>query len=123
MHNATRKMATVASTYASQVPLPARAHTSGIVAAGVVVGAMVETDWAKVSKGDKIPRRNPKSVDAVFSTAVRSISSCAPSRANCNWAGIVQQPSCSDREDTKLEEKQIQGNKKETRQVLAIMLV
>ena len=46
-------------TYASQVPLPARAQTSGIVAAGVVVGAMVETDCARVSMGDRIPRRKP----------------------------------------------------------------
>jgi hypothetical protein len=43
-HNATRSTAIVASIYASHVPFPARAQTSGIVAAGVVVGAMVETD-------------------------------------------------------------------------------
>ena len=59
MHKATSKTATVASTYASQVPLPARAQTSGMVAAGVVVGAMVETDCAKVSIGERISRRNP----------------------------------------------------------------
>jgi hypothetical protein len=33
--------------------LPASAHTSGMVAAGVVVGAIVETDCARVSIGDK----------------------------------------------------------------------
>jgi hypothetical protein len=30
-----------------------------MVAAGVVVGAMVETDCAKVSIGERIPRRKP----------------------------------------------------------------
>ena len=59
MHNATSKMATVARTYASQVPLPASAKTSGIVAAGVVVGAIVETDCASVSMGERIPWRKP----------------------------------------------------------------
>src|SRR5579864_4017981 len=66
-------MATVASTYASHVPLPASAHTSGIVAAGVVVGAMVETDCASVSMGERIPRRNPKSVVTDCSGAAGSI--------------------------------------------------
>ena len=49
----------MASTYASHVALPASAHTSGIVAAGVVVGAMVETDCASVSMGESTPRRRP----------------------------------------------------------------
>jgi hypothetical protein len=52
-------MATVASTYASQVPFPASAQTSGMVAAGELVGAMVETDWANVSIGERISRRKP----------------------------------------------------------------
>jgi hypothetical protein len=59
MHKATRRIATVASTYASQVPFPASAHTKGIVAAGVVVGAIVETDCAKVSIGDRMPLCRP----------------------------------------------------------------
>jgi hypothetical protein len=59
MHNATSSTAIVASTYASQVPFPANAQTSGTVAAGVVVGAMVETDWASVSIGERTPRRKP----------------------------------------------------------------
>jgi hypothetical protein len=59
MHNATKKIATVARTYASHVPLPASAQTKGIVAAGVVVGATVETDCARVSRGERIPRRKP----------------------------------------------------------------
>src|SRR5216684_7028241 len=59
MHHATRRMAAVASTYASQVPLLAKAQTSGMVAAGVVVGAMVETDCASVSIGESTSRRNP----------------------------------------------------------------
>ncbi len=59
MHSPTRNIAPVASTYASQVPLPASAQTSGIVAAGVVVGAMVETDCARVSMGERIPRCKP----------------------------------------------------------------
>ena len=59
MHNATSRIAAVASTYASQVPFPARAQTSGMVAAGVVVGAMVETDCASVSIGERISRRKP----------------------------------------------------------------
>jgi hypothetical protein len=52
-------MATVASKYASHVAFPASAHTSGIVATGVVVGAMVETDWASVSIGESTPWRSP----------------------------------------------------------------
>ena len=59
MHKATSSTAEVASTYASQVPLPAKAKTSGMVATGVVVGAMVETDCASVSIGDNISRRRP----------------------------------------------------------------
>lgn len=59
MHNATNRIAPVANTYASHVPFPASAHTSGIVAAGVVVGAIVDTDCASVSIGDKTSRRNP----------------------------------------------------------------
>jgi len=39
--------------------LPASAQTSGMVAAGVVVGAIVETDWASVSMGERISRRKP----------------------------------------------------------------
>ena len=60
MHSATRSIATVASAYASHVPFPASANTRGIVAAGVVVGAMVETDCARVSRGERIPFRNPQ---------------------------------------------------------------
>ena len=78
MHNATRKMATVASTYASHVPFPASPQTSGIVAAGVVVGAIVETDWANVSMGERIPRRKPKSVVCDSSGRVGSIYQFAP---------------------------------------------
>ena len=59
MHQATSRIATVASTYASHVPLPASAHTNGIVAAGVDVGAMVETDCASVSSGESTSRRSP----------------------------------------------------------------
>ncbi len=59
MHNATRRIAAVASTYASHVPFPASAQTNGMVAAGVVVGAMVETDCASVSIGESASRRNP----------------------------------------------------------------
>src|ERR1700730_9295849 len=78
MHNATRTMATVANTYASQVPFPASAHTSGIVAAGVVVGAIVETDCARVSMGDRIPRRKPKSAVEEGAGGVGSICCGAP---------------------------------------------
>jgi hypothetical protein len=59
MHAATSKMARLASTYASHVPFPASAQTSGIVATGVVVGAMVEMDCASVSIGESTSRRNP----------------------------------------------------------------
>jgi hypothetical protein len=41
------------------VALPAKAQTSGMVAAGVVVGAMVETDCASVSIGDNTSHRKP----------------------------------------------------------------
>src|ERR1700722_9210028 len=90
MHKATRKMAIVARTYASQVPLPSSAHTSGIVAAGVVVGAIVETDCARVSRGERIPRRKPKSPLWVLSGGVGSIPWAAPPSTECNWGGIVQ---------------------------------
>src|ERR1700686_5543312 len=73
MHSATKKIAMVANTYASHVPLPASAHTSGIVAAGVVVGAIVETDCARVSMGDRIPRRKPKSAVGERSGGVDSL--------------------------------------------------
>jgi hypothetical protein len=59
MHTATNSTATVASKYASHTPFPASAQTSGIVAAGVVVGAIVETDCASVSIGESTPRRKP----------------------------------------------------------------
>src|ERR1700730_2075394 len=59
MHAATSKIARLAITYASHVPFPASAQTSGIVATGVVVGAMVEMDCASVSIGESTSRRNP----------------------------------------------------------------
>src|ERR1700730_2491808 len=59
MHAATSKIARLASTYASHVPFLASAHTNGMVATGVVVGAMVEMDCASVSIGDSTSRRNP----------------------------------------------------------------
>src|ERR1700674_3867994 len=73
MHSATRRIAAVASTYASQVPLPARAQTSGIVAAGVVVGAMVETDCASVSIGERTSRRNPYPAACEFASTAVSV--------------------------------------------------
>src|SRR5580704_5391513 len=73
MHSATSKIAPVANTYASHVPFPASAHTSGIVAAGVVVGAIVDTDCASVSIGDNTSRRNPYPA-AVFSVCVKIFS-------------------------------------------------
>jgi len=48
-------------------PVARQCATSGIVAAGVVVGAIVETDCAKVSMGDRIPCRKPNSVLGEFS--------------------------------------------------------
>jgi hypothetical protein len=39
--------------------LPANAQTRGIVATGVVVGAIVETDCANVSIGESTPLRKP----------------------------------------------------------------
>ena len=59
MHHPTSNTAAVASTYASHVAFPARAKTSGIVAAGVVVGAMVDTDCASVSMGERMFCRKP----------------------------------------------------------------
>jgi hypothetical protein len=59
MHHATSRTAPVASAYANHVALPAKAHTSGMVAAGVVVGAIVETDCASVSMGLNTSRRRP----------------------------------------------------------------
>src|SRR5579871_1298185 len=62
MHHATSRIADIARRYASHVPLPARAATSGIVAAGVDVGAMVETDCASVSIGERASPRKPYSI-------------------------------------------------------------
>jgi len=59
MHSATSSVQTVASRYASHVPFPAVAKTSGTVIAGEQVGAMVETDCARVSSGPSTCRRNP----------------------------------------------------------------
>lgn len=44
MHSATSSVQTVAPRYASHVPLPAVAKTSGTVSVAVHVGAMVEID-------------------------------------------------------------------------------
>src|SRR5271155_5782318 len=59
MSKATRPRPAVARRYTSHVPLPASAKTSGIVIAGVVVGAMVETDCASTSSGERTPCRSP----------------------------------------------------------------
>src|ERR1700728_1684498 len=95
MHNATSSRTIVASKYASHVPLPASAQTSGIVAAGVVVGAIVETDCARVSMGDRIPCRKPNSVVGEFSGGVGSIRCSAPCRQprlgwDCTTLGEVE---------------------------------
>src|SRR5579872_912120 len=66
MHHATSRIADIARRYASQVPLPASAATSGIVAAGVDVGAMVETDCASVSIGESASPRKPYSTTFIF---------------------------------------------------------
>ena len=42
------------------VPWPASAKTSGMVAGGVVLGAMVEMDCASVSMGERALWRRPK---------------------------------------------------------------
>jgi hypothetical protein len=49
----------IASKYATHVPFPAEAKTSGTVIAGEHVGAIVETDCAKVSSGPKVWRCKP----------------------------------------------------------------
>ena len=49
----TRSMTAVVIPYTNQVPLPARAKTRGMVSEGEVEGAMVETDWARVSSGER----------------------------------------------------------------------
>jgi hypothetical protein len=59
MHNAMSAMPTMARAYANHVPAPARAKTRGMVKVGEVLGAMVETDWASVSKGDSTFCLNP----------------------------------------------------------------
>src|SRR5580704_9980370 len=51
--------ASVAKMYTSHVPLPASAKTSGIVIAGVAVGAIADTDCASVSQGPSTCRRKP----------------------------------------------------------------
>jgi len=46
----TESMATVATAYASQVPLPALAKTSGMIRAGVAEGAMFAIDCDTTSQ-------------------------------------------------------------------------
>src|ERR1700722_3213436 len=70
MQRAIRSMAQVAKRQASQVPLPARAKTSGTVMVGEVVGAMVEMDWARVSMGERMFGRRPVGLEAGASDAV-----------------------------------------------------
>src|SRR5580700_9057604 len=72
MHSATSSTAPVASTYASQVPFPARAHTRGMVATGVVVGAMVETDCASVSIGERTAFRRRECVSGGGVSSIKS---------------------------------------------------
>ena len=55
----TSTIAPIAITYASQLPLPASANTSGTVSAGVVLGAIVDIDCASTSIGESAPRRSP----------------------------------------------------------------
>jgi len=54
MHRATNSTPQIAKRYESHVPFPARAKASGMVMVGEVVGAMVETDWASVSSGERL---------------------------------------------------------------------
>jgi len=51
--------ASVATIYTSHVPFRASAKTSGMVIAGVAVGAIAETDCANVSHGPNTCLRNP----------------------------------------------------------------
>ena len=51
--------ASVAKIYTSHVPFPASANTSGIVIAGVAVGAIADTDCASVSHGPSTCLRSP----------------------------------------------------------------
>src|SRR5580704_2676361 len=53
---------TVPRAYATQVPLPARANTRGMVRTGEVTGAMAATDWARVSQGVRMLWRRPYSI-------------------------------------------------------------
>jgi hypothetical protein len=55
------------------VPLPASAATSGIVAAGVEVGAIVETDCASVSIGESASPRNPYSPIFIWTKPVCAV--------------------------------------------------
>ena len=62
MSRAISVICTVASAYATQVPLPAKAKTSGMVSTGEVTGAMAATDWASVSQGVRMLWRRPYSI-------------------------------------------------------------
>ena len=81
----------MAKPYATQVPLPARAKTSGIVRTGEVVGAMAATDWASVSQGVRMLWRRPYSVwfagEAGANTAVVSGGSGASPE---NWFHVTE---------------------------------
>jgi hypothetical protein len=52
-HSAISSVQVMASRYATHVPFPAEAKTSGTVIAAEQVGAIVEIDCAKVSSGPK----------------------------------------------------------------------
>jgi Ser/Thr protein kinase RdoA (MazF antagonist) len=79
MSKAISVICTVPMAYAAQVPLPAKAKTSGIVSTGEVTGAMAATDWAKVSQGVRMLWRKPYSIwPAVGAAMVSGGSGASP---------------------------------------------
>jgi hypothetical protein len=82
MHSATSSMAAVARTYASQVPLPARAQTSGIVAAGVVVGKLIEPTFPSETES-RVANHSP-----LFGNSLGLFASCSADSSLITGVGL-----------------------------------
>src|SRR5580658_4973671 len=96
MFIATSTMVIVEITKASHVPSPANAKTSGMVITGAQVGAMLATDCASVSLGDRTAGLSPydewsTGIDdgvaaaLIFSGTSRPLTSSASSPTLPSW--------------------------------------
>src|ERR1700744_765108 len=87
-------MSPSASAETRQVPSPASAKTSGTVSVGDVLGAMVETDCASVSSGERVPARRPNEGEtAVFGPSLSvAVDSCMLVCPSCVQRGCEAKP-------------------------------